>query len=197
MAKSFWVALAVTVCLFTVGCNSALANKQPDMEMDPTFTPSGQASPAAVPEREMADPSQVAAIKAELNKLYQAYKAKDLKAIMTIIQPAVENTAQEYAAEHPQDPQAAERIRDAYLAFHEDILNHADFCMDEFVPDLAQYFKGQNGSVEVVSPVPVIGTSSMTFQDDEGDGYIVRLRLGRFVYACDKGQWKLVEMDLF
>lgn len=139
---------------------------------------------------------QQAAIMAVLQRLHHAYEAKDLKVVMGLIAGAVDRTAKDYAASHPERPDAEKAIRDAFQAFHEDIFVNEAYHVLEFKGGFATFSKRLDGDVEVVSTVPVISTDPMTFYDGETPQTVV-LRLGRFVMREGKQGWQIMEMDLF
>lgn len=139
---------------------------------------------------------QKQAIHDTLQRLYQAYQTKDVDAVMGLIAGAVETTAREYQAQHPEKPNAEQAIREAFLAFHEDIFRHADYRLLDFQDGFLNYSVNADGSVDVQSSVPVIATDPMTF-DDEGTPVTVNLRIGHFVLVPEDGRWRIVKMDLF
>lgn len=152
----------------------------------------GPTSPPAVTE------DQKAALVAALKDLHTAYEARDVKKVMALIHEAVEATARKYQADHPEQPGADQQIREAFVAFHEDIFQHQDYHLLDFQPDFAEFSAREDGSVEVTSNVPILSTDAMTFEDSDGTPTTVRLRLGRFVLRpTAEGRWQIAEMDLF
>ena len=140
---------------------------------------------------------QKAAIVAVLKDLHTAYEARDVQKVMGLIHEAVEATARKYQADHPDRPGADQQIREAFVAFHEDIFQHREYHLLDFQPGFAEFSPREDGSVEVLSNVPIVSTDAMTFEDSDGTPTTVRLRLGRFVLRPAKGCWQIVEMDLF
>lgn len=202
--------LGLATCLaLTVGCDRAQTDTAHSLAATPAATAS--AAPTATATPDQATPAQAAPVttaeKAQINQalqqLYDGYAAKNLEGVLAILHDFTERSALLYAKQHPQDPQAAEKIRDAYLAFHQDIFNSSDYALDEFHSEFAEYTHTTPDTIEVTSQVPIISTASMSFEDNDGNTYLVRLRLGRFVFERDKSksnatpQWRIVEMDLF
>ena len=141
-----------------------------------------------------------ALIKASLRELYAAYKDKDVDKVLLMLHDCIESSALEYAQRHPENPQAAEEIRDAYKIFHIDVFNNKDYVLDPFTLEFCQYRTLENGNIEVSSAVPIISSKSMDFVEETVDQihYLtISLRLGRFVYAHGDKGWHIVEMDLF
>lgn len=139
---------------------------------------------------------QQTAILGVLQKLHQGYEKKDLEAVMGLISGAVDTTAKRYASEHPERPDGEKAIQDAFRAFHEDIFQNEAYQVLEFKGGFATYTGREDGSVEVVSTVPMIATDPMTFYDGETPNTVV-LRLGRFVMRPAGKTWVITEMDLF
>lgn len=158
--------------------------------------PAAPAGTEAPPVSKAVDEAQKAAIMTVLKSLHGTYEARDVKGVLGLIQEVVDRTAREYQAGHPEDPKAEEAIRDAFVAFHEDIFRHEGYHLLAFEPRFADFKPRTDGSVEVVSNVPIIGTEDMTF-DDNGTPATVHLRLGRFVLRPEDGTWRIVEMNLF
>ncbi|MGI5844635.1 MAG: hypothetical protein ACOX9B_10715 [Candidatus Xenobium sp.] len=140
---------------------------------------------------------QQAAILEALEALHAAYQARDLEAVLGKIHLAIENTAQEYQSRHPEKEGAVQEIRDAFRAFHEDIFRHEDYHLQDFQSGFADFKARPDGTVEVFSNIPIIGTEAMTFEDTDGTPATIRLRLGRFVMRLVGGSWQIAEMDLF
>ncbi|MGM9998030.1 MAG: hypothetical protein ACI38Q_01315 [Candidatus Bruticola sp.] len=139
-------------------------------------------------------------VKADLRELYNAYRDKNVDKVLQVLHECIESSALEYAGRHKEDPEAADKIRDAYKAFHEDIFNHKDYVLDPFTLEFCTYQTLENGNIEVSSAVPVISSKSMDFKEETPDQIhymTVSLRLGRFVYAHKDNGWHIVEMDLF
>ncbi len=183
-----YVLALLVVCLMVAGCDHSEAPKP---------APSVAPSPVAASEPQAVTEEQQAAVEAALKRLYSAYQARDVQAVLDQIHEAVEKTARDYQASHPEKPGADEEIRVAFRAFHEDIFNHQDYRLEDFQFGFADFAARPDGSVEVVSSVPIIGTEAMTFEDSDGTPATVRLRLGRFVLRPVDGDWRIVEMDLF
>jgi len=159
--------------------------------------PSASSSPTPAPASPAVDDVQKAAVEAVLNRLYLAYQAKDVQGVLDLIHDAVESSARDYQAGHPEKVGADQQIREAFRAFHEDIFAHQDYDLQDFQFGFADLSLRPDGSVEVVSSVPIIGTQAMTFEDSDGSPATIRLRLGRFVLRPVQGDWRIVEMDLF
>ena len=194
-----WFVPLLALLLLVAGLDqvggAALASP-PAPEASPAAEPSPAPEASPSPSLPVTDP-QKAAILAVLKELHAAYAARDVKAVMALIHEAVETTARNYQGFHPEKPGADQAIRDAFQAFHEDIFQHEGYVLLEFQPKFAEFKGREDGSVEVVSNVPILSTESMTFEDPEAGPTTVRLRLGRFVLRPVDGKWQIVEMDLF
>lgn len=135
-----------------------------------------------------------AAARALVKQLYDAYKARDLKQVMSLIQPAVERSALDYEASGKGQ---AQEIRDAFLAFHEDLLNHPQYRLHDYNDQFIVFEPGQNGEFVLASSVPVIQTDVLDFQSSDGSSSTTaRLRLGRFTLKKADGTLQIVQMDL-
>lgn len=178
-------------------------------DIDVYVPDTGGRAPAARPAEEVSpvDSETKSQIKKQLEDLYGFYKNKNLDGVLGALHEMIESSALEYAGRHKDDAEAAEKIRYAYKAFHRDIFNHKDYILDPFTLEFCTYNKLSNGNVEVVSPVPIIGSKSMDFTEEteETIHYMtVSLRLGRFVFSpfedpqhAGRKIWKISEMDLF
>ena len=195
MFRRSYIISIICGCLLLCGCKNSAAEKSgSDLPLDPTLTPA--AAEEAPPGREATQNEKDEAVAVMLD-LYQSYYDKDLDKLMGLIHDFVEKSAADYAADHPDDKEAAEKIRDAYLAFHEDLLNHEDYYIEDFHPEFADFFVRDDGIIEVISSVPIISTPTLSFEDDDGNVYSVRLRLGRFLLKKAGDTWRIYEMDLF
>ena len=166
-------------------------------EPAPVASPGSSSDASTSPEALEVSSEQQAAILEVLEGLHAAYQARDLEAVLGRIHLAIEATAQEYQARHPEKEGAAEEIRDAFRAFHEDIFRHEDYHLQDFQSGFAEFKALPDGTVEVLSSVPIIGTEAMTFEDTDGTSATIRLRLGRFVMRPVEGSWQIAGMDLF
>ncbi len=158
---------------------------------------SGEASAPSIREEAALDDEAQAAILEVLEGLHAAYEARDLEGVLGRIHLAIEATAGEYQARHPEKVGADQEIRDAFRAFHEDIFRHEDYRLQDFQSGFAEFKSLPDGTVEVLSSVPIIGTEAMTFEDTDGTSATIRLRLGRFVMRQIEGSWQIAGMDLF
>jgi len=159
--------------------------------------PDSSSGPSVTHEALEVSSDQQAAILEVLEGLHSAYEARDLEAVLGRIQLAIEATAQDYQARHPEKKEAALEIRDAFRAFHEDIFRQEDYQLLDFQSGFAEFKALPDGTVEVLSSIPIIGTEAMTFEDTDGTSATIRLRLGRFVMRQVDGTWKIAGMDLF
>ncbi len=132
------------------------------------------------------------AIKTVLKQLYDAYSAKNVDQVMTLIQGAVDASA---AA----DPKGrTQEIKDAFRAFHEDLLTHPDLILDPFEDRYLTFEALPDGSIHVVSPVPVIASNSLVFKESDGTPTEpISLRLGDFTFQKQSdGTMRIVRMNL-
>ncbi|MGM9991800.1 MAG: hypothetical protein ACI376_02985 [Candidatus Bruticola sp.] len=207
MSGSYWFKRAVCAAaiFLYIGCPVSaeptaeeLFPINGDIDVHVVETPSSVNRAKAVSQ---AVPAEVKTeIKADLRELYSAYRDKNVDKVMEVLHECIESSALEYASRHKEDPEAADKIRDAYKAFHEDIFNHKDYVLDPFTLEFCTYQTLANGNVEVASAVPVISSKSMDFKEETPDQthyMTISLRLGRFVYARGDKGWHIVEMDLF
>lgn len=131
------------------------------------------------------------AVRSLLRQLYEAYESKDVDRVMALIQPAVDASA---AA----DPGGrSQEIKDAFRAFHEDLLTHPDFRLEPYNDKFLQ-FELEGEGVHVVSPVPIILSDALIFKESDGTPTPpINLRLGDFTFARGPdGQMRIVEMNL-
>jgi hypothetical protein len=144
------------------------------------------AQPAAVPEADQA------AARALLKELYAAYESRQVDKVMALIAPAVEASAQSDAQGR------AQAIRDAFRAFHEDLLSHPDFRLEPFNDHFLGFEPQKDGAFRVISSVPVILSDSLVFKESDGTPTApIRLRLGAFTMQRDKGgTLRITGMDL-
>lgn len=132
------------------------------------------------------------AIRALLKQLYDAYQARSVDQVMALIQPAVDASAAADAQGRAQE------IKDAFRAFHEDLLNHPDFRLDPFNDRFLDFQAQSDGSIRVVSPVPIIVSDALIFTESDGTPTPpIALRLGDFTFQRDaEGQMRIVRMNL-
>ncbi len=190
-------------CLLVLGLMGSLSvaswaeDASKDFKVDPTLV---------LPGEELCDegvrpvtPEEKKEIEGTLSDLYKACEAKDVDKVLDIISDCVEATASEYASRNENDPEAADKIRDAFKYFFRDILNHEDFALDPFDIEGIYYLIDEDGTITVASPVPIISSTKGLRCSDSNDDYymIVRLRLGRFEFKQIDSKWRIVKMDLF
>ncbi|MCE7871316.1 hypothetical protein DYH09_13175 [bacterium CPR1] len=144
------------------------------------------AQPVPVPEADQT------AARALLNELYAAYESRQVDRVMALIAPAVEASAQGDAQGRAQE------IRDAFRAFHEDLLSHPDFRLEPFNDQFLGFEPLKDGSFRVISSVPIILSDSLVFKESDGTPTPpIRLRLGAFTMQRDKaGTLRITGMDL-
>lgn len=132
------------------------------------------------------------AIKALLKQLYDAYEAKNVDQVMGLIQGAVDASAAADAQGRGQE------IKEAFRAFHEDLLTHPDFRLEPFNDKLLTFQAQPDGSIRAVSPVPVILSDALIFKESDGTPTApIALRLGDFTFKRDEqGQMRITRMDL-
>jgi hypothetical protein len=155
------------------------------------------------------------AMLAVITELYAAYQARSSQRVMEIIEGAVEASAQEW---QKSGRGSAQQIREAFLAFHEDIFHHPQYRLKPLNTKHVVWEDGPGGTVVLASAVPMIATEPMTFTDN-GTPVQVKLRLGRFTFSKAprtrtrqatspegepttttevlQGGWRLVRLDLF
>lgn len=173
------------------------ASKDQQYKVDPSFRAPGEeiCEEGARP----VTPAEKAEIEATLHELYKACENKDVDKVLDIISVAVEESAQEYAGRHKENPDAAKEIREAYRYFFRDILNHEEFELDPYDIDGLYYLVDENDVISVASSIPIISsTKGLRVTDSNEDYYmIVRLRLERFEFRKIDGKWRIVKMDIF
>ncbi|MEW6280920.1 MAG: hypothetical protein AB1758_20060 [Candidatus Eremiobacterota bacterium] len=149
---------------------------------------------AAAQERSAVSPEDQQAARALLRELYDAYQARDLNKVMAMIELAVDGSAREFEASGKGKGQD---IVDAFRAFHEDLLGHPQFRLEEFNDRFLVFEPQTTDSFVVASPVPVILSDSLDFSDSAGTTMTTaRLRLGRFTLKKMDGRLRIAAMDL-
>lgn len=183
------------ICI--TGTTWAEEAKDNKYKADPSFVMPGEeiceegARPVTVAEK--------AEIEATLKELYDACAAKDVDKVISILSVCVEETAQEYAGRHKDDPEAAQKIREAFHYFFRDILNHEEFELDPYDIEGIYYLVDENDVISVASSIPIVSSTKGLRVSDSNDDYymIVRLRLERFDFRKVDGKWRIVKMDIF
>ena len=199
--RKFFIGLMAFGLLGTIGLGAAWAEEAKAQDgqfaVDPSFRMPGEevceegVRPVTAEEKQE--------IEAALKELYDACKAKDLDKVMDLLSVCIEDTAQEYAGRHQEDPDAAQEIRDAFRYFFRDVFNHEEYELDPYDIEGIYYVIDDNEVITVASPLPIISSTKGLQMSDSNDDYymIVRLRLERFDFRKIDGKWRIVKMDIF
>lgn len=189
----------VTVALLgSLGCGLAQAgNGNEQYKMDPSFRKPGEE--VCIEGARAVTAEEKAEIEASLKELYDACEKKDLEKVLDILSVCIEETAQEYAGRHKENPEAAQEIRDAFRYFFRDVFNHEDYELDPYDIEGIYYVIDENDLITVASSLPIVSSTQGLQMNDSKDEYymVVRLRLERFDFRKIEGKWRIVRMDLF